>query len=231
MCYSQRSSLISYTLGLFAAAFCFKTRQMILGCLILCYTQIQLGEFMIWRSLDSDNERLNRMGTNFAKYLLPAHNIAIGVGVLLSIALIQKRRPRPSDFVPLCLGLVFFFSVLWFVYHGDEHAAITKPLADTDCNHDRCRTSNNRLQWPFRHGWYTASFALSIIILMIYIKPRRTKIFLFCVFTMTFLCASLLTKQETISSAWCFIAAIAAPLIAFIGWLLIRNTPNRLIQT
>ena len=73
MCYSFRTSIFSYTMGISAAIFALSTRQYILGMLILSYCQIQLAEAIIWRGIDTDNKSLNKAGTDYAKYTLPSH--------------------------------------------------------------------------------------------------------------------------------------------------------------
>ena len=85
MCYSVKTSIISYTLGIIAGIFALFTRQTVLGLLILAYSQMQFSELLIWYGIDTDNDNLNRFGTSYGKYLLATHNIAIGIGIILSI--------------------------------------------------------------------------------------------------------------------------------------------------
>src|SRR5437016_14681034 len=107
MCYSVQTSIISYSLGMGSAAFAFYTGKLMLGFLISFYAQMQLAELIIWRGIDTNNTNLNRIGTSYGKYLLPTHNIAIGLGVVFSAILIEKRSLEPKDFIPLVIGLIF----------------------------------------------------------------------------------------------------------------------------
>ena len=65
MCYSVKTSIISYILGIIAGIFALSTRQITLGILILTYSQMQLAELLIWFGIDTDNDNLNRSGTSY----------------------------------------------------------------------------------------------------------------------------------------------------------------------
>jgi hypothetical protein len=88
MCYSFRTSILSYFLGIISAIFALCTRQIVLGCLILAYCQIQLSEMMIWYGIDNNNTKINKSGTSYGKYLLATHNIAISIGIIISLLFI-----------------------------------------------------------------------------------------------------------------------------------------------
>ena len=81
MCYSQTTSIISYTVGMLSAIFAFFTGQYVLGMLVLFYSQMQLSELMIWKGIDDGDIGLDGKGTAYGKYLLPTHNIAGGLYV------------------------------------------------------------------------------------------------------------------------------------------------------
>ena len=114
MCYSVKTSIISYTLGIIAGIFALFTRQTVLGLLILAYSQMQFSELLIWYGIDTDNDNLNRFGTSYGKYLLATHNIAIGIGIILSIIFISKKKLKITDFIPLAIGILFFMYIVFF---------------------------------------------------------------------------------------------------------------------
>ena len=107
MCYSLNTSLISYSIGMISAVFALCTNQIILGMLILFYVQMQLSEAIIWRGIDTDNTKLNRIGTLYGQYLLPTHNIAIAIGILIVLGYSQIK-----DYIPLFISIVFYGIIL-----------------------------------------------------------------------------------------------------------------------
>ena len=115
MCYSVKTSIISYILGIIAGIFALSTRQITLGILILTYSQMQLAELLIWQGIDTYNDNLNRTGTSYGKYLLAIHNIAIGIGIILSIIYVSKEKLKFMDFIPLIVGILFFLYI--FLYN------------------------------------------------------------------------------------------------------------------
>lgn len=228
MCYSFKTSLFSYTLGIISAIIAFFTRQYVLGCLIFSYTQMQLSEMLIWHGIDINDINLNIKGTNLGKYLLATHNIAIGIGILLSIILISKRKLKITDFIPIILGIIFFIIIIIFIYLPNKYSNITYPLNKL-CTKD-CQNPENRLKWPFPHDWYIYSYILSISILFIWIKPIITKYLLVFIFTFTFI-LSYIIYQRTVGSIWCLSASLIAPLIVLINYILIKGLNNKNILT
>lgn len=226
MCYSFKTSIISYMLGLISAIFAFCTRQVVLGCLILAYAQMQLSEIMIWRGIDTNNPSLNRTGTTFGKYLLATHNFAIGIGIILSILFISKRKLILSDFIPAIVGLFFFLIIIVFVYLPRKYPDMTFPL-NGDCSHqtDKCQNPDNRLQWPFPHGWYGISYLISVIIMFIWVKPKKLKFLLLAFFTIT-LVVSASVNPHTMGSVWCWSTSFLAPVIALLGYYMSRGVSN-----
>lgn len=219
MCYSVKTSIISYSLGMAAAVAAFLTKQYILGMLILFYVQMQLSEAMIWRGLDTNNQELNRVGTSYGKYLLATHNIAIGLGILIAIYM-ENKKLQPRDFIPLLIGIVFFIAIL-IVYATTTYEDVTYP-ANRSCFDKSCQNNGNRLQWPFPHSWYGLSFIISLIFMIIYIKPISSKIFIGSLFTITFLLSGIV-YPASVGSVWCFVSAILAPLLVIINYYLQRN--------
>lgn len=224
MCYSVTTSVISFCLGIGAAIFGYSTRQPILATLILFYSQMQLSEAMIWRGLDTNNIELNKTGTTYGQYLLPSHNIAIGLGILLSVLLWQKKHPSNTDFIPLMLGAVFYLIIILGPYRTESYSSVTYP-ADPSCVNKSCQNNNNRLRWPYPHSWYIFSYILSLILLILYIRPWQSQLFLASMFTVTLIVTAIWVPRS-VGSVWCFSAAILAPVLVLGNYLIIRNNPN-----
>lgn len=223
MCYSVKTSIISYTLGMLSAAFALCTKQWVLGMLILFYSQMQLSEAIIWRGIDTGNAKLNEIGTKYGQYLLPTHNIGIGLGLLLSVYMSGGTRSITTrNYVPLILGLLFFagICVLYQVVPSDPQ---TFP-ADRSCLHTRqCQNNQNRLKWPFPHEWYIASFILSLYFLFFwYDGPVASKMFLGVVFSALFI-GSGIFAPKSVGSVWCFSTAIMAPMLVLVNYVLVAR--------
>lgn len=224
MCYSVKTSIISYTAGMLSAAFALYTKQWVLGMLILFYSQMQLSEAMIWRGIDTGNAKLNEIGTKYGQYLLPTHNIGIGLGLLLSVYM--SGSITPTDFVPLILGVLFFagICVLYQVVPSERQ---TFP-ADRSCLHERkCQNNQNRLTWPFPHEWYIASFMLSLYFLFFwYDGPVASKMFLGVVFSALFIGSGIIAPKS-VGSVWCFSTAIMAPILVLVNYALVRRNSSQ----
>ena len=218
MCYSFKTSILSYTLGIIAVVYAFYTRQPILGMLILFYCQMQLSEAFIWKGIDDNNIGLNKFGTAFGKYSLPTHNIAIGLGILIYIIFYKKGKITIKDCIPLLVGFLFYLYIVLFWYNIQNNP-ITEP-ANSSCKDRSCQNNDNRLVWPYRQEWYIISFVISIIMSFIYVKPFKSALFINSVFLITFTLSFYISKKGS-SSVWCFSAAILAPLLVFANGLLI----------
>jgi len=227
MCYSLNTSIISYILGIIAGIFALSTRQITLGILILTYSQMQFAELLIWRGIDTGNDNLNRTGTTYGKYLLATHNIAIGLGIILSIIYISKEKLKFTDFIPLIVGILFFLYIVFYYYLPQDYPDITLPL-DPNCvdKSNRCQNPDNRLNWTWPHGWYIYSFIISLIILICFIKPLNLKIWLILIFGLTFIYYNIFNRQ-VVGSLWCFSAAILAPLIVLISYFIIKDMNSK----
>lgn len=222
MCYSFRTSVISYALGVASAIFAFVTRQMVLGCLILAYAQMQLSELMIWYGIDNDAPEWNKRGTSFGKYLLATHNFAIGLGIILSIMFVSKRKLSVKDFVPIVVGALFFVGIVVFVYLPAKFPDMTFPLKQT-CS--KCQNPESRLKWPFPHGWYVLSYIISVILMFIWVKPQGSKFVFLLFFSLSFLIATLVYPR-TVGSVWCWSTSFIAPAIVLVNYYIIRNKPS-----
>lgn len=221
MCFSFRTSLISYTLGMLSGAFAIYTGQLMLGTLMLFYSQMQLAEAFIWKGIDENNLKLNRVGTSYGKYLLPTHNFAIGLGLIFSVLLIQKRSLTIHDFIPLTIGITFY-GIIMILYANTKSKNVTFPANQCFPNPRECQNWGNRLRWSFPHSWYAISYVISLLLLFIfYDGPFRSKIFLLAAFSLLFAGTAFIVPHS-VGSAWCFSTAIAAPVIVGINWLLTR---------
>jgi hypothetical protein len=229
MCYSFRTSIISYTIGMISAVFAFCTRQFVLGSLILCYSQMQLSEMIIWHGIDTDNIRLNKIGTSFGKYLLALHNVAIGIGIILGVYFIQKKTITLRDILPLIAGILFFIVILVVYYLPNDYPSETYQQ-DPKCQDKSCQTQGNRLNWPYPHHWYIFGYIISLIIVIFWIKPLRSQLFVGGLFTLTFI-ISVIVMPKVIGSLWCFSTAILAPILVLGNYYIIRGLPNNEILT
>ena len=219
MCFSFRTSLISYTLGMLSGAFAIYTGQLMLGTLVLFSSQMQLAEAFIWKGIDENSLKLNRAGTSYGKYLLPTHNFAIGLGLIFSVLLIQKRFLTINDFIPLVIGIIFY-GIIMVLYSHTKSKNVTFPA--NRCNQipenvktgeivyvGHFRIVGTRLAMLF-HYYYYLFFMMDLSDLkyfysshLVYYLPE-------------------LLLLHSVGSSWCFSTAIAAPVIVGINWLLIR---------
>lgn len=219
MCFSFKTSIISYSIGIISSIFAFSTKQYVLGTLILFFCQIQLSEAIIWKGIDNNDIELNKRGTLFGKYALPSHNIGIGIGILLSVILVSKSIPKFKDYIPLILGIMFYIFVIIVKYKG-KYRDTTFPREM--CPDKSCQNNNNRLRWPFPYSWYIWSFILSLILMAIYVKPLGSKIFISGMFILSLIITYLLFPKS-VGTMWCFTCAIISIILVFGNWIIIRN--------
>jgi len=183
---------------------------------------MQLSEAMIWMGIDKGDEKLNARGTSFGKYLLTVHNFALGIGIVLSVIFISKRHLQWTDFVPALLGLLFTVIIIVTQYLPKKYPGVSFPQHVACAKEPRCQTPENRLRWPYPHGWYIFSFALSLVIMFFWIKPVKSKILFGLVFGLSFLVAGLI-YPKTVGSVWCWSTSFIAPLIVLSNYFLIRQ--------
>jgi hypothetical protein len=204
MCYSVNTSILSYSIGMMSAIVCLYNRQYIIGMIILCYCQVQLGEALIWRGIDTDNEQLNRLGTLYIKYTLPAHLLAVGMGVWLT----------NGDYKTMIAGLIFYLGVVgYYKYSESENSKNTSFPDNRECMKRECQNNDNRLKWPFPDAWYMIQTAILFIVLFLYLS-RVNAIVSCSFFTITYVMSRLMYKW-TASSMWCFMSAFLAPILVF----------------
>lgn len=215
MCYSFKSSIISYTIGMITSIIAMKTGQVPLGFLILFYCQIQLAEGIIWRGIDTDNLSLNKIGTNIAKYTLALHMLGLGIGIY-----IIYKEP-----IPLIIGALFFLFVCIYYYSNySNNTSYTFPYKECQKREKReCQNPDNRLVWKFPVQWYKISAIISFVLYFIYVKNDSviSRLFIISFFIITAILSEYLYPKETYApSLWCFISAIVAPIMIFINYYL-----------
>jgi hypothetical protein len=195
------------------------TNQIVLGMLILCYSQMQLSEAFIWKGIDTNNINLNKRGTTYGKYLLATHNIAIGLGIIIAI-LVNKQKLKIVDFLPIIAGIIFFLFIYFKYYIKNNYPDVTYPV-NKSCSDKNCQNAENRLKWPYPHQWYIGSYAISLIILLFFIKPVKSKIFLSAIFTITLLVSTFI-YPKSVGSVWCFSTSWLAPIIVLVNYFLVN---------
>lgn len=211
MCYSVKTSLVAYTLGILSFIFALYTKQYILGFLILFYCQIQLGEAIIWYGIDTDNIGLNKFGTSFLKYMLATHIIGIGIGVYIAT----------KDIRVLIFGIICFIAVIIYYKLTDNKDLDTTYPANRTLE-KVCQSSSNRLKWPFSQGWYFFYYIIGIILILLYIPELYSKIFIIGFFSIIYLLSFIYFKQTT-SSIWCMLSAIAAPILVIGNYFILKK--------
>lgn len=196
MCFDLRASIASYIIGLTAGITALYTKQYILGWFIIFYIQIQLAEAIIWYGIDTDSESINKIGTLLLKYFLATHLIGIGIGIYVNSAIIW----------PFLVGIGFFLCVCvlyWF-----------KPGAKTTLPGPK-----GRLEWKFPMWWYTIPYILFIVFMLMFLPTRESKIFIISVYTLLLFIAMSTRATE---SMWCFLSAVAAPIVVFVNYWLMK---------
>lgn len=219
MCYSQKSSIIAYSIGMISAILALATGQYILGTLILFFVQTQLAEFFIWKGIDESNTSLNKFGTAYLKYTLPSHNIAIGLGIIITV-LVSGKKLTLKDMAALIIGIIFYIVVL-LIYAENQTPNLTYPLDGEKC--DRfCQNSKNRLVYPFPCKWYMLGFIITLILIFKQFN-LNSEIFISLVFIMSLAISITFFDWDVSGSIWCFSAAIAAPLLVLGNYIIMKN--------
>ena len=213
MCFSLTASIVSFMSAIISGLIAIYYKHYIFGMLILCYGQVQLSELIIWLSIHKDDINLNEIGTNYGKYLLPAHNIAIGLGIYM----------HTKNMLPLIIGLIFYISIL-VVYYFTTRNTITKPGCIENQN---CYKYAGKLQWPYEHRWYLISFIISLFLFFYYIKPfYPVSLFISSFFIITWTVIWILNKNDAYGSYWCYTSAMLTPIIVLINILLTSKYSN-----
>jgi hypothetical protein len=232
MCYSFKTSLISYLIGMISGIVSLFIEEYIVGLLILAYCQIQLAEAIIWKGIDTDNVQLNKIGTIYAKYTLPSHLLAVGIGIMITLIYTQNKDNKIENniekkniIIPVIIGLLFYIGVVIFYSFPnsikqnmkDAEEGLSYP-SNLSCMKRECQNNENRLQWPFKDEWYILQtiiiFGLFIYYNVYYTSyiPYQKSLILALFFGITYI-ISRLTYYWSSSSIWCFLSAILSPLL------------------
>lgn len=228
MCYSVRTSLISFSLGMISSFYAFYTKQYTLGCLILFFSQMQLSEALIWRGIDTNDTNLNRIGTLYGKYTLPTHVFAVGLGIVMSYYYIHKQKSLSLDvYMPLIVGILFYLFIIVIVYPNHPDSSNLTYPADRSCTDKSCQNNNNRLQWVFYVDWYSVSFILCLMIASFYVTPRISQYWIAGLLIISFAISNYVYPLNN-GSVWCFSAAILAPLLVVVNSMLLKSSSQKL---
>jgi hypothetical protein len=205
-------------IGMLSAFIALFTKQYILGMIILIYCQIQLAEAIIWHGIDTDNNSLNHLGTNYAKYTLPLHLFFAGLGIA-----IMTYKNGSINIIPLIIGIVFYIGILYYytmsssikthINNGEKGLSFPSNRA---CMKRECQNNENRLQWPFKDSYYIYQTLLIYILLFIFL-PLKNSLTLFLFFSLTYIISRLMYKWSA-ASIWCFLSAVLAPVIVFVNY-------------
>lgn len=232
MCYNIQTSIFSFLTAITSGIVAIKLNLNILGSLILSYSIIQFSEIFIWRGINTNNNKLNKIGTSIGKYTLPSHNIAIGIGIIITY---WSSKNNPIYWLPLIIGLIFYFSIMIFYHYENKSNGISKACEyekiDEKTNIE-CTKYSARLKWGYSHTWYSLSVIISIIIAFTYIKPLNISIICTSFFVILFGSVTLFGKNQIIGSWWCWTTSFLSPIIVTIIFLytlkLSKNTEIRI---
>jgi len=178
--------------------------------LIICYSQMQLSEVLIWYGLNNNNDLINKIGTQYGKLLLPAHNIAIGLGIYLAT----------GELLPFIIGLIFYICIIIYYNLKCSCYEITELPECEVSSKEECGKFAGKLQWPFPHEWYLISFIISTILAIIYVKPFPAGVIIIGFYWFFFILTWFINYYNAFGSYWCWIMAFVAPLIVFVNYLL-----------
>ena len=211
MCYDLKVSIVSFVTVTLSGLVAIKIKQHVLGLLMICYGLMQLAEAIIWIGIDKNNKSINKIGTKLAKYSLPLHNIAIGIGILIAF---WAYKNNLKYWIPLIIGILFYIIVL-VIYHKNRNSEQQfTSHCDLPKDSDRCTNISARLQWPFPHEWYMYSFLISLVIMFVYIKPLFPNgAIIGSFYALLWLITLYLGKTQVHGSFWCWSAAIFAPIL------------------
>ena len=216
MCFDFKTSVVTSTIGMASAFAAFYLKQPIFGSLILCYSIVQISEVLIWKGIDDKNDNLNRLGTNIGKWTLPAHNIAIGIGILIAYNEISDVK----YWIPLMIGLVFYTIVVFVYYLSGKKNQLSKA-----CTQKKSCGLGARLTWGYPATWYTFGFIISLIIMCFYFKPLNPSAIIGgTFFLVTYIGTYLISRRnDTFGSLWCWSTAVLAPLLVFLNWYFTKD--------
>ena len=192
MCWSFKASIITWILATITAVYLL-TRQekndIVMGCLILVYSSMQLWESLIW--YDQKCGTVNLIGTRMAYIALWSHILAIGIGLYIEYNVMW----------PIVLGIMFL--VLAFILQPTSW----------DCSKPG---KNKNLVWGFDPSFYSLVFSFAIILCMYYIRPLPTAAIISSLFLTSFLFSILYDNNSgSVGSFWCWLCALFSFVFVF----------------
>jgi len=167
----------------------------ILGALIFVYSNMQLAEALMW--LNQSCGALNKTGTFIAYISLWIHPLAIGYGIY---KVYNRIEPLLLGFLVTMLGMI-----------------ITPKMK---CSKPDCKSGRGYLVWGFNPGFYLYVFAIAVVMLLVYVRPLSYAAMAVSFYLISFALSLTAGSTESVGSRWCILAAIWAPLIAFISYFI-----------
>lgn len=162
----QTLSGLAYVLGLGGAIVALVTRRFLLGSLLLVLAHIQLGEWLIWRGLDIQDQQLNRTGTSFIKVVLAVQLVVIALGIVA-----EKGWQIGSP--PLIAALLVSVVLAWLLMDSSSASGceqldpnLTYPLNEDPLD----------LRWSFDIRWYLVPYIVLVFFLYQYLDHKSSVI-------------------------------------------------------
>ncbi len=209
MCYSFRSSIITFSIAMLTVFFMYMRQTKIdkfLAPLIFTYGFMQLAEAFMWYDIKCG--KINKIGTYLAYYALVFQVLAIGIGIYL----IEKSM------LGIIIGLLFFI----YFFITMPKMKCSKPMTK----------GFPHMQWGF--DWYRLVFIYYVSTFMILFSTKINKIYKFIIIFWFFLSYLYFfikqigikkffrlyydISETSIGTNWCHFASISAP-----GLYLIQN--------
>ena len=191
-------SLASWVIGLISAVYLWirnRKNDPILGALIFVYSNMQLAEALMW--LDRECGAVNKVGTFLAYISLWLHPLAIGYGIY---QVYNRIEPLLLGFLIMILGMII--------------------MPKMKCSKPDCKSGKGYMIWGFNSGFYPYVFALAVLMLLVYVRPLSYAAMAISFYLIAFALSITAVPRDAIGSAWCLLAAIWAPLIAFLSYFI-----------
>jgi hypothetical protein len=182
MCWNLNISILSFAIGAYVAFKLYKRgkeNDVLFASLILFYSSIQLAEYFIWLSLETNNEAQNIFATKVAYFSLWSHLFAIGLGLYIEKGI---KGPMIAGLLFLLYGMVVEPSFRKSEPTGDSH-----------------------LRWGFDTKYYVMVFLACAYVFYNYTNERDFKI-ASMFYIGSFLLATL-TQKSGSASYWCWFSA------------------------
>ncbi len=185
MCWNKDVSLTTFLIGATVCYTLFKRNKPFdkaIGVFILFYSSIQLIEYLMWKSIEENDTKLNSLATKLAYINLYAH--ATVVGYMLYI--------ETGNSLYFTLGLIPFIYGMISMPKFRDDIIISKPKG------------GRHLTWDFDNRFYVV--VSLIIFYSFYTIPNLRTMGLF--FLITYIFSFVSNKGSGSASYWCWISAI-----------------------